>query len=910
MKKSLLLIGSLFLITQVTFAQLDYYPRTTLAEDITATWCGYCPDVYAGLDVAHGIFDWSEFVSVRYYATSGDYGTPEIDNAINYYGVDSYPTTVFNGEQIVVGGGDAMATGLPFIAFIESYYFTAAPVKMTVDEFNPQTGAITATVEMYSNDYAITDGMLRLVLIENNITGQHTHVTRDIITETFSLTDAGSSYITNAGFEMDPGFNSDNLYAVAFVQLESKEIIQVASSFPQPEYKGRIVFEGEQIIIGPSDGTINTDEFQLVNVALQETFNVAIVLDEGPANTMVTFCDENDNCYPSNTNVTLNSEEDMAYHANIMPGGSGMIKFHFEVTSENTTSPITIRFTYLSDDIQMLLVDDDGGEPFEEYFTSALDALSISYGIWDLSASKLSADLIPVFDQIIWNIGWAFPSLDEMDRDFLRQYLDAGGNLFLSGQDIGWDLNDNDDNIDLDFYNNYLHADYIADDANFYDLAGVVGDPISDEIDLHIQGGDGANNQEYPSRIAAFDDAAVELFHYTNNNSAAAVRAIHPGSEARLVYFAFGYEAIDNPADRELTMARIVSWLMEGGGNFVPIITGVTSPVVLMAQESWEVTLDVLQVMDLDNNYPDAFTLEVLEGENYTVVGTTVLPDPQFVGDLPINVRVSDGIDWSVPYAIPALVYLPGDANFDANVDVLDIVGLVNIILGINQPTSLILLAGDLSGDGSINVLDIIQIINIIIHGRTNTIGSVSSGIITVTDNRLILSADGPVAGLQLELTGDPDAIQWQLPAGWEVYCSNDKVVMFSSDASALFNSVLASFAGDLRVNTGLIGSWDGSSASVEISYQPHEHGISRIYPNPFNPVTTIDYSLDQTDFVQLSVYNLTGQEVAQLVPAGTMQDAGEYSITWQADNYPSGVYLVRLHRGGISEVQRVLLLK
>lgn len=71
-----------FLVPGVALADLDAYPKTTLAEDATATWCTYCPYAYQGLEVVHSNYDWSEFASVRYYASSGSYGSPEIDAAI------------------------------------------------------------------------------------------------------------------------------------------------------------------------------------------------------------------------------------------------------------------------------------------------------------------------------------------------------------------------------------------------------------------------------------------------------------------------------------------------------------------------------------------------------------------------------------------------------------------------------------------------------------------------------------------------------------------------------------------------------------------------------------------------------------------------------------------------------------
>ena len=68
MRRAIVLTLIMFGITAQGEA-LDAYPTTSLAEDATATWCPYCPEAYAGLDVVQSQYDATEFLSVRYYAT-------------------------------------------------------------------------------------------------------------------------------------------------------------------------------------------------------------------------------------------------------------------------------------------------------------------------------------------------------------------------------------------------------------------------------------------------------------------------------------------------------------------------------------------------------------------------------------------------------------------------------------------------------------------------------------------------------------------------------------------------------------------------------------------------------------------------------------------------------------------------
>jgi hypothetical protein len=86
------------------------------------------------------------------------------------------------------------------------------------------------------------------------------------------------------------------------------------------------------------------------------------------------------------------------------------------------------------------------------------------------------------------------------------------------------------------------------------------------------------------------------------------------------------------------------------------------------------------------------------------------------------------------------------------------------------------------------------------------------------------------------------------------------------------------------------------------------EFSLSAAYPNPFNPSTTINLNVENEGLVKVSVFNLAGKEVAQL--SNEFVEAGVHSMTWIADGYPSGVYLIRANMMGATSVQKVILLK
>jgi flagellar hook capping protein FlgD len=148
-----------------------------------------------------------------------------------------------------------------------------------------------------------------------------------------------------------------------------------------------------------------------------------------------------------------------------------------------------------------------------------------------------------------------------------------------------------------------------------------------------------------------------------------------------------------------------------------------------------------------------------------------------------------------------------------------------------------------------------------------------------------------------LLLQGEVEQLRWQVPADqagrWELLVDGATVEMVGSGA--------------LYVD-----------ASQELSVRriaplPAEFALGANYPNPFNPSTTIGYSLTMAGTVELRVYACTGQLVRRLV-AGE-QPAGKHTVQWdgadaQGHAMANGVYLYELRAGAFRSVRRMVLIK
>ena len=103
----------------------------------------------------------------------------------------------------------------------------------------------------------------------------------------------------------------------------------------------------------------------------------------------------------------------------------------------------------------------------------------------------------------------------------------------------------------------------------------------------------------------------------------------------------------------------------------------------------------------------------------------------------------------------------------------------------------------------------------------------------------------------------------------------------------------------------------DGSfeySDVVEVEIAPSQYELSQNYPNPFNPSTTIKFSLPKQTQLKLNLYNMLGELVETIVEGN--YEVGNYKVTFNASNLPSGVYVYRIESSDFVQTKKMMLLK
>jgi hypothetical protein len=128
----------------------------------------------------------------------------------------------------------------------------------------------------------------------------------------------------------------------------------------------------------------------------------------------------------------------------------------------------------------------------------------------------------------------------------------------------------------------------------------------------------------------------------------------------------------------------------------------------------------------------------------------------------------------------------------------------------------------------------------------------------------------------------------------------------------AVDNTEWASVKSDFVSTTGMtpgggtqIGGNDHPEFNAEL---PKEFNLSQNFPNPFNPVTKINFALPKQGFVSLKIYDITGREVQTLV--SEVKQAGYYSVDFNGSSLSSGVYFYRIQSNNFVSVKRMVLIK
>jgi hypothetical protein len=171
---------------------------------------------------------------------------------------------------------------------------------------------------------------------------------------------------------------------------------------------------------------------------------------------------------------------------------------------------------------------------------------------------------LPDYQAVFWLLGDE-STLDEtfnsVEQARVRAYLQNGGNLFVSGSEVAWDLDTQarGSSSDEAFLHDYLKADYVSDDANNLSASGVVGSILAG---LNFNYGTTPYPEDFPDAINAFGGSTICLRYGNGLNAGIQFAGTFAGGSraGKLVYLGFAFETISGAAARQEVMRRVLEF--------------------------------------------------------------------------------------------------------------------------------------------------------------------------------------------------------------------------------------------------------------------------------------------------------------------------------------------------------------
>ena len=179
----------------------------------------------------------------------------------------------------------------------------------------------------------------------------------------------------------------------------------------------------------------------------------------------------------------------------------------------------------------------------------------------------------------------------------------------------------------------------------------------------------------------------------------------------------------------------------------------------------------------------------------------------------------------------------------------------------------------------------------------------------------IVTTWDSSAATQQLFPSGGADTTIRTSAAGW-TFLELPINYFSTEDIPAYANIVFAVSDSAESTDLSSVGSYvlidnvslDQPTDVSNIDQVPVRFNLSQNYPNPFNPSTSIEYRIPKSTQVTLSLYDILGNRIAELVNEN--QPAGNYMYKFDGSDLSSGTYFIKLNSGEFSAVRKILLLK
>lgn len=386
----------------------------------------------------------------------------------------------------------------------------------------------------------------------------------------------GSSVSFNYTINIDANWVAANVKVVCFLQnMNTKEILNVGTvSDPIINYS---ISTPSTEVNNAASGVLTSFNLTTGNTGSTNEDFIYTLTNNAPADWSSNFVIDG-NTFTNTATVTANAGNTSNLLINVTPGATrGIASYTISVKAANTPNlPAMVKTVYVISGVTDLIVNNSGyvgdgvtagsAANWDSVYTKGLIA---AYNQGYASANEIMMrkamfnGAFTGIKNIYYNAGWTFPGITDEVAQALQEFMLLGGNLFIAGQDLGWEINDTaasdfDSPIKRAFYKNFLHATFVVDGGTTNSaLTTVTADSIFGNIANAPINNFYGGAYFYPDQINVADSFATPIFKYANGTSIGGIRA--QTANYKVVYIAPGMEML-NPTNASQIIKRAHDW--------------------------------------------------------------------------------------------------------------------------------------------------------------------------------------------------------------------------------------------------------------------------------------------------------------------------------------------------------------
>ncbi|MCB0403116.1 MAG: Omp28-related outer membrane protein [Flavobacteriales bacterium] len=571
--------------------------RSVVLEEFTGLHCTYCPDGHVRADAIKAANPGrAVLINIHtggYAVPSGsepDMRTSEGDAIANLSQPNGYPAGSVNRDVFPASDINTAMGRSSWASSADQVLMEPTPVNVgATTTYNSSTRELTIDVEAYyTANSAAANNYIHVALIQDSILGPqtggttynptnyvgglyvHSKVLRDLVTplwgDTITSTTQGSLYQKQYVYTLPTSITSLTVVPehckIAIFVTETKEHIYtgielgldgVTNNGASLTYYGGLTNLNTAVLEGTApDTSAFTFDFT-PSMTTPVDFIFELTTDApGDWNGYYTV---NGTDYTSRDTLTIMNGTVANLGVGVIPGATGAVsKYTLIMKPINDTTNVTYQDVYVISGITDLVVNGTGdwgdglNYNWESLYTDGLNyAGNTAYDATSGFVFKeaKNANALSGVNNIYLNVGWTFPSFTDDEANAIVAFMNAGGNVFVAGQDIAWDIMSGSGygtSATINLFSNYFNSTYVADgSASSNSLTANSSDAVFGTVSTSSVI-DAYNGNMYPDQVNP-KTGGLNIFNYPGSKSAG---TRYENGTYKVVYMGVGMEMVQN----------------------------------------------------------------------------------------------------------------------------------------------------------------------------------------------------------------------------------------------------------------------------------------------------------------------------------------------------------------------------